>query len=248
MAEESNLQGDGKPSRASALAGAVLRLLEAHPVIKLAVVLWVGGVSIWAPIDAWRRGQAEAWRGGWAAEPSVDLGTTAEACVLINTGSRPISEVTLRWNVFRIDYDACEVTASVLGSETAPDAATRELLPRDRVTAEFLGSVAQKNCSSLLCPTVQQCGVVVECRATYHRAADLEPFDRSRFAFAEPSCGQLAGIATLASLGPAGPRWKDPKRQRMWSCFLDFRRSVFPKQQQAIEGLMGRDERVNSTR
>ena len=236
---------DARESRATAVAAKLLRVFDQHPMVKLLCILWIGLVSLWAPIDAYRRERAEARRGGWAIQPEVDVGTSTDSCVLVNVGSRPLAEVTLHWNLYHVDLTACAVLENFQGSQTQPMASSRELLPRDRVTAPFGGQRTQRNCQKLACPPGHECSAMVECQARYHRAVDVEPFTSSRFAFAENSCRQLVGLGTVTSFQAGQQRWNDPRRRQIWTCFLDFRRRLFPQQAEMLERLKTLDERIN---
>ena len=81
--------------------------LKSHPVLKLVGLLWIVVTSVWIPVDALRRERGEAQRGGWDYVPSVRLLLQGPQCKLVNTGNRPIAEVTLQWKEFYVDATDC---------------------------------------------------------------------------------------------------------------------------------------------
>jgi hypothetical protein len=212
------------------VAQRVLDLVDSHPMVKLLVLIWVAAASVVGPLYVWQKDRDEARRQGVLQPPAVEIGTAGVDCTVANVGRRPVVEATIIWRTYHLNVSACAVTGMHAGShDRSPDASAKEVPPRDVLTAKYddLTAKCRNARAPLGCGVSDDCRIVVECQARYHRMADLEEYTKSEYSLSTADCTQLRGLRTLYSYraDKNGDRviWHDPSDERAYRCFSQGR-------------------------
>ena len=208
--------------RATTFARRALRVLDANPVVKLAGAVLVAGMSLYAFVDSRLQRSEEARRGGWADPPSVRMlfDQTHGRCTLANLGPRELREVTLSWAEYYVTLDPCSLPARGYGAGTT---SKETLTPREHFSIERDAQSVAALCDNakkhpVECEVGGKCQIVVECRARYHRAADLQPFAASVYAVVEDGCRSLKGVPPFVTGIVGRSRETELLQERAWRC------------------------------
>ncbi len=198
-----------------------LQGVEGHPVViivKWAVGAWLLVWSVLAPVQSCRQ-QAEAdRRAGLLSVPDVRLELHADRCTLLNTGVRPVAEVTLIWTNYAVLTNPCRMWTGTKASPE-PAAAARELPPRGTIEAIRLAEENQGERPHLLSSFPREGNAMfVECEARYHRQADLESYSKRELGLVDPATGSIRPLATLVSVDGGKLRWHDERNRDAHAC------------------------------
>lgn len=190
----------------------------------------------------------QAMREGWFAEPKVWVSYGLGDCRIVNRDSRPIREIAIARYLFRVDLDEpCSASefygGGVRGSASSLDPG--EHLAEDPKIGPALQE-AVRDAAANGCPAGHACIAVVECRARYHRAADLRLYARSGWAVYEPTRAAHAVPAeTLISIDSRqhGERmaWKEPRYQKAFSCVEQL-----VAERKRLEGMVDAADQITS--
>jgi hypothetical protein len=228
-----------KEGRATTFARWALGLLSDHPVVKLVGAVMVTAMSLYAFVDGRLQRREEARRGGWADPPSVEMflrGGATGTCRLVNLGPRQLREVTLSWRVYTVTLDPCFLPTRELGNVRASE---HTLEPRQELSTVQEGHELALMCTNAAflhapkCELGRNCQIVVECRARYHRDADLQPFESSRYAVVERGCQSLKGVPPFES--NVGMQETELLQERAWRCLAARRPASDASFQEMLE-------------
>lgn len=205
--------------------------LSKHPTLKLAAFLWVGACSVASPLYMIYQDRQEARRNGLLDIPAVKLSFDGRRCTLVNQGPRPVVEATLIFESYVMDASTCSMPLVIGRSRVHANAASRDLLPRDPLIAEYDEAGMADACRGIgslgSCSGDQDCRVVAECRALYHRPSDMEPFEKQAMALSTKGCGSLRAFDSLYAFTLKGNSptitWPDPADERALRCFMRSR-------------------------
>jgi hypothetical protein len=146
-------------------------------------------------------------------------------CRFFNRDVRPIRQVALTRYVFRVDLKRPCREGNWYGAGT-------------RATADVLGPSGSLTESPEIGPTVEElikseagaqcepggdCVSVVECRATYHRDADLRPYTLPAFGVIERNGAELIPMETMVQVtGPGQRVWKSDRYRQVYQCVREL--------------------------
>jgi hypothetical protein len=138
-------------------------------------------------------------REGRRYSPEVELMTYGDDCVLTNVDSRSIEEAHLRWRIYIVQL-ARETFVGIEGA----GAIKHELSPRDSLSAKFPGKrMVICNPGDASCP-LDNCVMVGECTATYHRKSDMRQYSSSTLVVVRPPHCDVQAVR-LSEPPPADP-------------------------------------------
>lgn len=207
------------------IAESILAWIDKNPVPKLLAIIWVVFISVWSAYDGYRRNQLEAERSGLMYEPSAILRLNGTECNFVNTGNRALAEVTLSWRYYMLDAQPCAIRLSGRSVSWKPAAEAPELRPRGQLKAEYAREELARLChnrevmrSQGLSTQATPPSIILECRAQYHRAADLRQYNKSRYALVGEDCKGVQSLETLYSVRNDSVVWKDEKHRSVWAC------------------------------
>jgi hypothetical protein len=197
--------------------GRLVAWLERHPIAKLAAYLWLvasAGGSVFgayrqfyvAPREEAARASEDAARKGADRAPLVRFRFSwgDQKCTLFNIDKFPLEEVTIGFHRHLVRVNGGCNTDSAQQQPEAPGAGAHTLRPREKLEAtpspdawKYLDHFQDID----HCPTAtDKCVRILECRAQYHREADLKPYGLSGFVAFLPG-GKTADVRSLSLYG-----------------------------------------------
>lgn len=220
----------------AALADRVEEWSAKNPLARLAAIAWIlltGLFAVlaflesywWAPARAATQLREQAIREGWHADPKVWVSYGLGDCRIANYDPRPIHQVTLARYIFHVVLNASCGGGDYYGGGARANARVLEpgahLAEDPAIGPSLLEAASQA--ASQECPPGHDCVVVLECRARYHRAADLKAYSRSGWAVFEPGQpGRVVAAETLVRVEgtPTSTRvvWQRERARETFEC------------------------------